>query len=118
MSKAHIPPAVAITGQTTLIGKKEKWTNKGTDKQYVLNILYTVQLVIPDVLTKILGKAVPKKSLMKISIFITLDREIEKRKKLKKKARINLNTLVLFTVIHLVVLIVYTKCEDCRTYSC
>ena len=25
-------PMVAITGHTTLIGKKEKWTNKGTDK--------------------------------------------------------------------------------------
>ena len=26
---------VAIRGHTTLIGKGEKWTNKGTDKQYV-----------------------------------------------------------------------------------
>ena len=34
VSKAHIPPAVAITGHITLIGKEEKWTNKGTDKQY------------------------------------------------------------------------------------
>ena len=29
VNKAHIPPAVAIRGHTTLIGKKEKWTNKG-----------------------------------------------------------------------------------------
>ena len=35
VSKAHIPPAVAITGHTTLNGEKEKWTNQGTDKQYV-----------------------------------------------------------------------------------
>ena len=35
-----------------------------------------------------------------------------------KKAKINLSTLVLFTVIHLVVLIVYTKFEDCSTYRC
>ena len=35
VSKAHIPPAVAIRGHTTLIGKREKLTNKGTDKQYV-----------------------------------------------------------------------------------
>ena len=35
VSKAHIPPAVAIRGNTTLIGKREKSTNKGTDKQYV-----------------------------------------------------------------------------------
>ena len=38
MSKAHIPPAVAITGQTTLIRKKENWTNKGTDKEYVAEL--------------------------------------------------------------------------------
>ena len=30
------------------IGKAEKWTNKGTDKQYVADSL----LVIPDVCTK------------------------------------------------------------------
>ena len=35
IAKAHIPPAVAIRGHTTLIGKKEKWRKKGTDKQYV-----------------------------------------------------------------------------------
>ena len=42
VSKAHITPAVAIKGHatlirknTTLIRKKEKWINKGTDKQYV-----------------------------------------------------------------------------------
>ena len=34
VSKAHIPPAVAIRGHTTLIGKREKSTNKGTDMQY------------------------------------------------------------------------------------
>ena len=28
-------PVVAITGHNTLIGKKEKWANKGTDKQFV-----------------------------------------------------------------------------------
>ena len=35
VSKAHIPPAVAIRGHTNSIGKREKSTNKGTDKQYV-----------------------------------------------------------------------------------
>ena len=34
------------------IGKKEKWTNKGTDKPYVADSLNTLQLVIPDVCTK------------------------------------------------------------------
>ena len=52
MSKAHITPAVAITGHTTLIGKKEKYTSKGTDKQNVADFLYTVQLVIFNVCTE------------------------------------------------------------------
>ena len=35
-----------------IVGKKEKWTNKRTDKPYVAILLYTVQPVIPDVCTK------------------------------------------------------------------
>ena len=64
---------------------------------------------------KILGKAVPEKSLKKISHihYIGLsDRKMKNRKRRQK----NLSTLVLFTVIHLVVLIVYTKFEDCSTF--
>ena len=58
---------------------------------------------------KILGKAVPEKSLTKISMFITNKIGLRDRKKnRKKKAKINLSSLVFFTVIHLVVLIVYT----------
>ena len=34
------------------IGKKEKWTNKVTDKQYVADLCYTTQLVIPNLCTK------------------------------------------------------------------
>ena len=76
MSKAHIPPAVAIRGHTTLTGKKEKWTNKGTDKQYLAEFFYTQYnlsylMFVPNF--KILGQVVPKKSLTKISIFITLE---------------------------------------------
>ena len=76
MSKAHIPPVVAIRGHTTLIGKKEKWTNKRTDKQYVAEfIIHTVNLsylmFVPNF--KILGQVVPEKSLTKISILITLE---------------------------------------------
>ena len=44
------------------------------------------------------------------------DRKKEKIEKEGKK--INLCTLVLFTVIHLVVPIVYIKFEDCSTYRC
>ena len=52
VSKAHIPPAVAIRDNTNLIGKKEKWINKGADKQHVADFLCTVQLFISDVYTK------------------------------------------------------------------
>ena len=65
---------------------------------------------------EILGQVVPEKSLTKISIFITLERK--KKGKIKKKAKLNLSTLVLFTVIHLVVLIMYTKFEDSCTHRC
>ena len=65
---------------------------------------------------KILCQVVPEKPLTKISLFITLECEIEKRKNRKHFAKINLSTLMLFTVIHLVVLIVYAKFEDCRTH--
>ena len=65
MSKAHIPPAVAITGNTTLIEKKEKWTNKGTDKQYVAKKNYTQYNLPSDLMFvpnfNILGKVVPEK---------------------------------------------------------
>ena len=44
-------------------------------------------------------------------------RESKKEKK-KKKAKINLSTLALFTVIDIVVLIVYTKFEYCSTHRC
>ena len=76
MSKAHIPPVVAIRGHTTLIGKKEKWTNKTTDKQYVAEfIIHIVNLsylmFVPNF--KILGQVVPEKSLTEISILITLE---------------------------------------------
>ena len=65
---------------------------------------------------KILGQLVPEKSLTKISIFIIHYKigEIEKRK--NRKRRQKLSTLVLFTVIHLIVLIVYIKFEDCGTH--
>ena len=34
------------------IGKREKWTNTGSDEQYVADSFYTVQQIIPDVCTK------------------------------------------------------------------
>ena len=48
----------------TFIGKKEKWTNKETDKQYVADFFYyTAQIVIPNLCNKsiILGQVVADK---------------------------------------------------------
>ena len=55
-------------------GKKEKWTNKGTDKQYVADIFNThynlsYQMFVQNF--KVLCHVVLEKSLTKISIFIT-----------------------------------------------
>ena len=51
---------------------KKNSTNKGTDKQMWLILLYIIEIVINEVLPsfKILGQVVPEKSLTKISIFI------------------------------------------------
>ena len=92
--------------------------DKGTDHNMWL-IFYTQYnlsylMFVPNF--KILGQVVLEKSLTIISICITLERW--KKEKKKKKAKLNFSTLVLITVIHLVVLIVYTKFEDCSTQRC
>ena len=82
MSKTHIRSAVAIRDHTTLIGKnttligkKEKWTNEGTDKQLVADFYtqYNLSYLMIETNFKILGQVVPEKSLTKISIFDTLE---------------------------------------------
>ena len=46
-------PTVAIRDNTTLIGKREKSTNKGTDKQYVVEFsIHSTTCVRSDVCTK------------------------------------------------------------------
>ena len=51
VSNAHIPPAVAITGNTSSIGKKNGEII-GLISNMWLKFLYTVQLVICDVCTE------------------------------------------------------------------
>ena len=54
-------------------GKKEKWTNEGTDQPYVANSLihsYNLSYLMFVSNFIILGQVVPKKSLTKVSIFI------------------------------------------------
>ena len=55
-------------------GKKEKWTNKGTNTQYVADFFIThynlsYQMFVQNF--KVLCQVVPEKSLTKISIIIT-----------------------------------------------
>ena len=92
--------------------------DKGTDNNMWLTFLYTVQLVISDVCTKFQNS----RSCSSREIF---DKKfhmhylgVRDGKRKKKKAKLYLSNLVLFTVIHLVVLIVYTKFEDCSTHRC
>ena len=76
MSKAHIPPAVGIRGHSTFNNWNEKkWTNKGTDKQYVADFFIhsTTSYLMFVTNFKILGQVVPEKSLTNISIFFTLE---------------------------------------------
>ena len=58
-----------------IVGKKEKRTNKRTDKPYVADsfIQYNLShlMFVPNF--KIIGQVVHEKSLPKISIFITLE---------------------------------------------
>ena len=67
---------------------------------------------------KIVGHVVNEKSLTKISIFIIYIGVRDRKKKNRKKRKKILSTLGLFSVIHLVVLILYTKFEDSSTSKC
>ena len=68
-----------------IIGKKQKWTNKETGKPYVADsLIHTYNLsylmFVPNF--KILGQAVPKKSLTKKSYQIDRQTSLQKRQKL------------------------------------
>ena len=68
---------------------------------------------------KILGQVVNEKYLTKFSIFIIIYYGVrDRKKKNRKKCKKNLRTLGLFSVINLVILILYTKYEDFSTSKC
>ena len=47
----HVVPEKSL--KENFVKKKEKWTNKGTDKQYVADtVINSNKFVIPDVCTK------------------------------------------------------------------
>ena len=48
---AHIGVENSVT--EIFIGEKEKWTNKGNDKQEEADSLYTIQQVTPNICTKL-----------------------------------------------------------------
>ena len=72
------------------IGEKEKWTNKGTDKQYVAvlllhNTTHHFQ-VVPNF--RILTQRVAEKSLTEKNVYIYYIRvKEEKKEKMKKEAK-------------------------------
>ena len=81
----------------------------------MLILFYTIQQVIPNICTKfkkILDAVVPEKSLTQISLCITLEWEIKKKEKWKKKAKINHSILVFFPKIYSALLKVYKNFED------
>ena len=116
MSKAHIPPAVAIRGWN-LFGEKEKEKRKkkgqikGLISHMWLILLYTVQPVIPDVCTKFQN---PRSSSSweifdeNFHIYYLERLKKEKIEKGKNKSR----HLGFVLVTHLVVPILYTKFKD------
>ena len=60
---------------------------------------------------KILGQVVTEKSLTKLPYSLPWSERL-KKEKIEKEGKINLSTLVLFSVMHLVVLMLYTKFKD------
>ena len=80
------------------IGKKEKRTNKGTDKNMWLILCYTVQLVISSLCNKFNN---PKPSSCR-EIFdgrcpcALQTRERRKKKKIRKECKINISTFSFF----------------------
>ena len=66
------------------IGKKKKWTTKGTDKPYVAEYNLSYLMIVP--IFKLLGQVVLEKSLTKISIVITLERK-KKGKNRKRRQK-------------------------------
>ena len=90
MSKAHIPPAVAIRGH---FNWKEKWIKRLISNTW-LNFLYTVQLLISDVCTKFQNSRSSSSGEIFVENFNMhyLGVKIEKGKNSKvKEGKINLN---------------------------
>ena len=100
----------------TIAGRKEKGKIKGLISHMWLILLYTVQPVIPTSMFvpnfKILCQVDPEKSLTKIFIYTLPWSERLKKEKIEKEGKINLSTLVLFSVMHLVVYMLYTKFKN------
>ena len=102
-----------------LLGGKDKWTNKGNDKQQASSMLilfYTIQQVIPNFCTKFQNPW-HSSSLdifdTNFSMYCIWVRE----GKMEKEAKVNHSIFVFFPTIYLAPLKVYTKFEDsgCNT---
>ena len=100
-----------VTETEIFIGEREKWTNKGADKQQEADSLLQV---IPNIFTKFQN---PRRS-SSWEIFDTnfpmyyIGVRDGQKEKWKKKAKINHSILIFFPTIYLAPLKVYTKFED------
>ena len=95
----------------SFIGEKEKWTNKGNDKQqHADSLLHNTTKSYPTFVPnfKILGTVVPEKPLTQISLCITLEWQMEKDSKNKSQHLGFLSQ----NILGLVTLKVYKKFED------
>ena len=106
---------LAVIGAETsvtkrFIGEKEKRTNKGSYWFSFTQYNKSYPTFVPNF--KILRAKVPEKSLTQISLCITLEWEMEKRKNGKKIVKINLSIFVFCPTIYLATLKVYKKFED------
>ena len=96
-----------------LLERKKNGQIKGLISHMWLIFLNTVQPVIPNVCTKFQNpRSSSSREIFDENFHIHYLGVRDRKRENRKKAKINLSTLVLFSVIHLVVLIVYTKFKE------
>ena len=109
MSKAHIPPAIAISDCNTfrgnLFGEKEKEI-KGQISNMWLILCYTVQLFITKLCTNLIipSQVIPEKSLTENVYMHNIGVRDGKKRKIEKEGKINISTLNFFYTIYLATL--------------
>ena len=109
VSKAHIPPAVAIRGHTTSRQKadyRKRYTSSVTSNKNIF-INKKAKTIYPFILR------MPDKK-VQICIGVT---DGKKNKVKKKKTKVNLRIIILFSVIELAILNMHIKFEVSNSYT-